>query len=356
MESLQLYQRSILETVKSGLLSLDGDDIVLSHNEIFTQIWSLRGNKLVGERLQNTELVYRCPELLARVEASHAATNEVMSFQCSANTDGEDRIINVVIRPVMANADNRIGSIIYSEDITDRERLQGTVEQLEATSEELQSANEELETTNEELQSTNEELATTNEELQSLNEELENMNEELEHRTQELHQLNQRYAETLKSMPWPVALVDDSEKIQLWNAAAQRLFGVGETPVVGVGIDHLPLQIEVRNALIRRYRAVLQKEKPSVLRLQSLQTTHTLRDFDVHFTPVFNNAQRVEGILMMFGPGTEAASSAAKGNNKKPAGAKTGPRKSSAKELLTKKNEPRNNRKKAGLSGKNRKA
>ena len=89
------------------------------------------------------------------------------------------------------------------------------------------------------MQSTNEELATTNEELQSLNEELENMNEELEHRTQELHQLSQRYAETLKSMPWPVALVDDTEQIQLWNAAAQRLFGVGETSVVGVGIDRL---------------------------------------------------------------------------------------------------------------------
>jgi two-component system CheB/CheR fusion protein len=169
-----------------------------------------------------------------------------------------------------------------------------------------------LETTNEELQSTNEELATTNEELQSLNEELENMNEELGHRTQELHELNQRYAETLKSMPWPVALVDNTELIQLWNAAAQRVFGVGVSSVVGVGIDNLPVEAEVRSALIRRYRSVLQKGKASILHTQSLNTRHDLGDFDVHFTPVFNNDREVEGVLIMFGPGSKAFAPASK--------------------------------------------
>jgi two-component system CheB/CheR fusion protein len=356
MESLQLYQRSILETVKSGLLALDGDDIVLNHNDMFAQIWNLKGNKLIGKRLQNTELTYRCPELISRLEANHAEKNQLTQFQCTTKTDGEDRLVNVAIRPVMATAEDRIGTIIYSEDITDRERLQGTVEQLEATSEELQSANEELETTNEELQSTNEELettneelqstneelATTNEELQSLNEELENMNEELEHRTQELHQLNQRYAETLKSMPWPVALVDDNEKIQLWNAAAQRLFGVGETSVVGVGIDHLPVQLEVRNALIRRYRAVLLRGKAGILRTQSLEGSHYLGEFDVHFTPVFNNSRQVEGVLMMFGPGSDPEGATVKPGIKKTLASKSTARSDSRTGSATK-SKPRGN-------------
>jgi two-component system CheB/CheR fusion protein len=345
MESLQLYQRYILETVKSGLIALDGNDIVLNHNDAFVQVWGLKGNKMIGKRLQNTELVYRCPELIARLESTRGSTGQPVQFQCAAKTDGDDRVLSVVIRPVANNADERIGTIIHAEDITDRERLQGTVEQLEATSEELQSANEELETTNEELQSTNEELettneelqstneelATTNEELQSLNEELENMNEELEHRTQELHQLSQRYAETLKSMPWPVALVDDSEHIQLWNAAAQRLFGVGETSVVGVGVDHLPVQVEVRNALIRRYRVVLQKGKSSILRSQSLRSNHYLGDFDVHFTPVFSNSRQVEGVLMMFGPGRDLASDTAKPAAKSKSATKTAATKTPSK-------------------------
>ena len=316
MESLQLYQRYILESVKSGLMAMDGNDIVLNLNDAFVQVWGIKGNRLVGKRLQNTELVYRCPELLARLDNSRDNQGQPLHFQCNLKTDGDERLLSIVIRPVMSENNDRIGTIIHTEDITDHERLQGTVDQLEATSEELQSANEELETTNEELQSTNEELettneelqstneelATTNEELQSLNEELENMNEELEHRTQELHQLTQRYAETLRSMPWPVTLVDDDEKIQLWNAAAQRLFGVGETSVVGVGIDHLPVKLEVRNALIRRYRSVLQKAKPSVLPRQAIGASNYPGDFDVHFTPVFRNNRQVEGVLVMFGP------------------------------------------------------
>ena len=363
IESLQIYQKYILETVKSGIIALDGNDMVLNHNENFVQVWAMKSAKLVGKRLQNTELIYRCPELLARLEGSHSSEGESLHFEVTLKADSEERTLSVVIRPVMAENDQRIGTIIHAEDITDHERLQGTVEQLEATGEELQSANEELETTNEELQSTNEELETTNEELQStneelattneelqslneelenMNEELENMNEELEHRTQELHQLTQRYAETLKSMPWPVALVDDNERIQLWNASAQRLFGVGETSVVGVGIDRLPLKAEVRNALIGRYRSVVQKAKASILRSQALDPSDSGGDFDVHFTPVFSNNRRVEGVLMMFGPGSEVALNSARpaANNK--SSARTAAKKSPAKNNRKPKGRTRN--------------
>ncbi len=340
MESLQLYQHYILETVKSGLIVLDKNGVVLSHNDALVEVFNLPGEKLIGKRLQNTDLASRCPELMSRLEANRRTTGELVQFQCSTETDGGERVLSLVLRPVMDGVEKHIGTVIYAEDVTARERLQDAIkqlettgdrlqsaneelettneelqstnEELETTNEELQSTNEELETTNEELQSTNEELATTNEELQSLNEELENMNEELGHRTQELHQLNQRYAETLKSMPWPVALVDTAELIQLWNAAAQRVFGVGASSVVGVGIDHLPVQAEVRSALIRRYRSVLQKGKSSILHTQTLQTPHQLGDFDIHFTPVFNNSRQVEGVLVMFGPVSEVPSASAK--------------------------------------------
>jgi two-component system, chemotaxis family, CheB/CheR fusion protein len=364
MESLQLYQRYILETVKSGLLILDDDDMILNHNDALIEVFGLNDKKLTGKRLQNTELAYRCPELSTRLEALRNGSGEAVQFQCTSNSMGQDRVLAVLIRPVTTGSDKRQGLVIYAEDVTARERLQDTVaklentgerlqsaneelettneelqstnEELETTNEELQSTNEELETTNEELQSTNEELATTNEELQSLNEELENMNEELGHRTQELHQLSQRYAETLKSMPWPVALVDNEELIQLWNPAAQHAFGVGAGSVVGVGIDSLPVQAEVRSALIRRYRSVLQKAKGSILHTQSLNTRHDLGDFDVHFTPVFNHNREVEGVLIMFGPGSDVSSARPKppkivGKKKVPAKAASKTRKTSPK-------------------------
>ena len=54
---------------------------------------------------------------------------------------------------------------------------------------------------------------------------------------------------------------------------------------------------------------MLQKGKGSILHTQSLNTRHDLGDFDVHFTPVFNNNREVEGVLIMFGPGSEVSSS-----------------------------------------------
>ena len=314
-------QQHILETVSSAVIIADTDDIVVAHNEPALQTWGLPASRLAGRRLQNTELVIRCPELVPHLEAARSANGPVQ-FSCSLkNNGGEERLLSVTLRPMMAenNSQERLGTLIYAEDVTAHQKLNTTVEQLEATSEELQSANEELETTNEELQSTNEELETTNEELQStneelettneelqsLNEELKNMNEELEHRTTELNVLNSRYAETLQSMPWPVVMVDTHESIRLWNTAARRLFGVGTASVVGLGFDRLPIRSEARQALVRRLRSVIVKPKASVLRFSGLRADHELGIFDVHFTPIFRaeNSKEVDGILVMFGPG-----------------------------------------------------
>ncbi|HZU23153.1 MAG TPA: CheR family methyltransferase [Terriglobales bacterium] len=317
LKTVRTYQRHILEAVRVGVFALDTGDVIITHNDTALALWDVARGKVVGKRLQDTELVARCPELIPRLEATRSTRNETVQFPCKIKTkSGDDRRLSIILRPVVSDEGVRVGTIVSCDDVTDREKLQTTLQQFEATSEELQSANEELETTNEELQSTNEELETTNEELQSsneelettneelqsLNEELENMNEELEHRTQELTQVNARYTGTLQSMPWPVVLVDTRERIQLWNAAAQELFGVGATSVVGVDIDKLPLEEAARKTLVRRFRAVIAKGKASVLNRIHLRDHQSLGEFDIHFTPVSTSSGAVEGVLIMFGP------------------------------------------------------
>jgi two-component system CheB/CheR fusion protein len=125
MESLQLYQRYILETVKSGLVVLDDNDIVLNHNDALIQVFGLNDDKLVGKRLQNTELVYRCPQLTSRLESLRKTKGEMVQFNCPAANDGQDRIISVVMRPVMTGGDKHIGIVIYAEDVTARQRRTG---------------------------------------------------------------------------------------------------------------------------------------------------------------------------------------------------------------------------------------
>ncbi|HEY6938332.1 MAG TPA: CheR family methyltransferase [Terriglobales bacterium] len=313
LQTLQLYHQHILETLRSGIMELDSTDIVVNHNEAALAIWGLGAGRLQGKRLQNTEVVVRCPEMARHLEESRGNQKPV-EFQCSVRTNSDEKIVHVSIRGIVSEGGERTGTLIHCDDVSLQEKLQTTIEQLEATGEELQSANEELETTNEELQSTNEELETTNEELQStneelettneelqsLNEELENMNDELEQRTRELHEVTGRYAETLRRMPWPVMLVDRNETIQLWNVAAQKLFGVGATSVVGVSIDRLPLEQGLSRTLVRRARTVLKTQKGAVLRNLAFRIGAARQVFDVHFTPIARDAA-MEGVLIMFG-------------------------------------------------------
>jgi two-component system CheB/CheR fusion protein len=336
LQMLQLYHHYILNTLKSGIMELDSSDIVVNHNEAALAIWVLPGGRLQGKRLQNTEVVTRCPEMTRHLEESHGKP-EPVEFECSLGTDSEEKTIHVSIRAILSQEGERTGTLIHCDDISLQEKLQTTIEQLEATGEELQSANEELETTNEELQSTNEEmettneelqstneeLETTNEELQSLNEELENMNDELEQRTRELHEVTARYAETLRHMPWPVLLVDREETIQLWNAAAQKLFGVSATSVVGVPLDRLPVEQSLSRTLVRRYRAVLKNQKGAMLHHLAFRIGAARQVFDVHFAPIARDAA-MEGVLIMFGGPSErgakasdqAAAFAESGNNR----------------------------------------
>jgi two-component system CheB/CheR fusion protein len=325
LSQLRLYHRVLLDTLDPGVVVLDEFDNVVTDNDSALKIWGLSGSKLTGKSMKDTALSSRCPELSVRLEESKR-TKRVVEFECSAQFDDSRRNLRVTIRPILNDAGERAGSILYTEDISHKEQLQNTVEQLESTGEELQSANEELETTNEELQSTNEELETTNEELQStneelettneelqsLNEELENMNEELEHRTRELDSLNSRYAATLEQMPWPVTLVDNNERILFWNSAAQELFGLTGTSVIGLGLSQLPIENDLRKSLVKRHASVVEKLKPVSIKQHEFKGGRFGDVFDIHFMPV-SRAGTPQSVLIMFGP-LSIAENAAKRN------------------------------------------
>lgn len=105
-----------------------------------------------------------------------------------------------------------------------RENLQTVVEELETSNEELQSLNEELQASNEELQSSNEEFETSNEELQSTNEELTTVNQELQIKSAELSATNTDLENVLKSLGFPLVVVDRSMRVTRFNEDSRRIF------------------------------------------------------------------------------------------------------------------------------------
>lgn len=311
LEALALQQRYMMETVRLGVMVVGSDDNVKQHNSAILALYGLTPLNLVGKRLQETDLFARIPELAAHLRTIRL-NNESSRMQSRIRVGSEERILEVSLRPILDDRGESTGTLICAEDVTPQEKLQKTVEELQATSEELQSANEELETTNEELQSTNEELETTNEELQStneelettneelqsLNEELETTNQELEERSKELDELNNVYTQTLEKIRLPVMLVGKDRRIQFWNSAALRLFGFKSKPPVEFQLEQLPLSEELRNAIIRRHRTVLVKQRPIVFRQQTLGNKGTV---DIHFSMVTEEDHN-SNVLIIFEP------------------------------------------------------
>jgi two-component system CheB/CheR fusion protein len=158
----------------------------------------------------------------------------------------------VVVRAVLDPQKSRLGTVIYAEDVSHQDLLRATAQELEATSEELYSLHKELQRTNGGLRSINKELQATNEELNSLNEAFGTANDDLETRKRELDEMNRRYAETLEHMLCPIVLVNNESKIVVWNAAAEKLFGVEANAVVGLQVQELPLSLSLLNALSRK--------------------------------------------------------------------------------------------------------
>jgi two-component system, chemotaxis family, CheB/CheR fusion protein len=318
LDSLRIQQRSMLDTLRLGVLVLAPDDTIIQSNSPALTLYGLSPTNLLGKKLQDTDFFVRTPELESNLQNSRLS-NEPIRFPSRIKLGSEERLLEITIRPVMDERGERTGTFLYCENVTTQEELQTTVEklgatsealqsanqELETTNEELQSTNEELETTNEELQSTNEELETTNEELQSLNEELETTNQELEERSKELDQLNSAYAQTLEQIRLPVMLVNQEGRIEFWNSMALRLVGFKSKPPMELRIEQLPLPEQLRNLMIRRHRAVLVKQHPMVARNQPLGGK-LKASADIYFSAI-PREDRSTSVLIMFEPHTAPA-------------------------------------------------
>jgi two-component system CheB/CheR fusion protein len=171
-------------------------------------------------------------------------------------------MLDILVTPVIAKG-QILGSSISFADVTANRRLQDDLDrsrrELEVAYEELQSTNEELETTNEELQSTNEELETMNEELQSVNEELETTNDELRSRGREVDQVNAFLETVLTSLGTGVIVVDDEQRVKIWNDQAEDMWGLRSSEAEGQYLMSLDIGLPVEK-LKAPIRAVLAGE------------------------------------------------------------------------------------------------
>jgi two-component system, chemotaxis family, CheB/CheR fusion protein len=166
----------------------------------------------------------------------------------------ETEVVNILIRPVLAETDTARGFILVlfepvsdadrqvphadyappepvaeqleEELIRSRTQLQTSLEQSEVQAEELRASNEELQAANEELRSSAEELETSKEELQSINEELGTVNQELKVKIDELSHSNNNFINLLNSVDIGVVFLDRRFRVNLFSPAAREIFNL----------------------------------------------------------------------------------------------------------------------------------
>jgi two-component system CheB/CheR fusion protein len=236
-------------------------DANLSARRLFTL-----GDADVGRPFHDLAVSYRPLDLRTAIDSAYSQMGPISIGRTEwPGRDGDTRILEVDVAPVVGRSGSAIGATVLFTDVTGfaslqkdyqrsrseletaYEELQSTVEELETTNEELQSTNEELETTNEELQSTNEELETMNEELQSTNDELETMNSEVNRRATEMDRLNIFLEGILGTLAVGVAVVDTERRVQVWNEMAADMWGLRADEVDGADFMGLDIGLPVKD-------------------------------------------------------------------------------------------------------------
>ncbi len=159
--------------------------------------------------------------------------------------------------------------------------------------------NEALERALAELRTSNRELEIARRELRLLNDDLQRLHTETASLAADLNRLGERYLYTLDQMPYGVALIGSDGRIQFWNAAARRLFGLESDAVLGLHLDQIPVHPPLRQALNRKYRAVIERGSSVMLRNQILRINRALHRVNVHFASL-NPQASSEGVLVMF--------------------------------------------------------
>ncbi|HYH00605.1 MAG TPA: PAS domain-containing protein [Terriglobales bacterium] len=296
---------SLLEMLQSAIITLDTTDVITGCNDAAVALWGISGANLVGSKLQTTELVRRCPELLAGLEANRDSSTQPARFRCSIECDGENQLIEVGVQHLLSSTGEQIGTALRLQTIGTESELQRPVEQSSCGSdcEAMRTADEESLCISEELQATNEELEATSRELESLSEKLLALNNRLEAHSREL-KLASPYADMFMDMPWPVVLIDSDERIKFCNPAALRSLDLGESSALGIGIDRLSVSNRFREGLLKGCRAALAEGKSMTLRSSEFKLPRSTPVFDVFFSPVSHENSHNSGVLVVFGSTT----------------------------------------------------
>jgi two-component system CheB/CheR fusion protein len=265
-------------------------------------------------------------ELATAIRKVGVRKTETRTPHVLVKTNGEDQLINLVVKPISQPPSLEGTLLVIFEDLppevkaesqptTDesidaephprirqleqelrstKEYLQTTIEELETANEELKSTNEELQSSNEEMQSTNEELETSKEELQSINEELTTVNSELQQKMNELNKTSSDLNNLLSSTQIGTIFLDMGLNIQRFTPTMSDIINLIPTDV-GRPISHIVTKMRYQG-LVKDAKGVLKTLVPREVEIQ----TEDDRWFLMRILPYRTIENMIDGVVITF--------------------------------------------------------
>ncbi len=265
-------------------------------------------------------------ELATAIRKARAENTEVRQERVRVKTNGDEQIVNLIVRPLSKDAAMKGLLMVILEDVpideiarkgkrklapiqadesarireleqglrSAKEYLESVLTEKDGYSEELRSLTEEFQSSNEELQSTNEELLTSKEELQSLNEELITVNSELEQKMEESTQQVNDMQNLLASTGIGTLYLDINLNIRRFTPAMVEFMSFIKTDV-GRPVSHLVSKTHYEG-LFEDATEVLRTLVPKQIEIE----TKDSKWYTVRIGPYRTSDNLIDGVVVTF--------------------------------------------------------
>ena len=125
--SMKNYNDSVLKSTSNAIITLDGEGLVVTINDPGVELLGVPRDRLVGRSA--TAIAGSQNVWVAQAIRRTAQTNEA-TLELDAEmlfTDGRNATVNLTVTPLIDANDQRIGSMVVIEDITEERRVRATM-------------------------------------------------------------------------------------------------------------------------------------------------------------------------------------------------------------------------------------
>jgi len=138
IQSLAAFRNNILRSLSSGMFTVDETGQITTWNRAAQQILGFSGRESVGRPFREVLGGARCPIEGASCEELQDAIEQVLQgagarhlYKIPARMNGETRILNCSVSPLLTRGRQTQGAVVLFEDITEYLRLEARLSEME---------------------------------------------------------------------------------------------------------------------------------------------------------------------------------------------------------------------------------